>query len=63
MTAAAGGGGTHPSVAEVLRSLSSARARGEGSEALTKILKEALQHHKTSEVCIYIGSLYVYVKG
>ena len=43
-------GATFPSVAEVLRSLSSARARGEGSEALTKILKEALQQHKKSEV-------------
>ena len=47
-------GGTS-SVTEVLRSYSSARARGEGSEALTKILKEALQHHKTSEVCTYNG--------
>ena len=43
-------GATSPSVAEVLQSLSSARARGEGSEALTKILKDALQQHKKSEV-------------
>ena len=42
--------GVSPSVADVLQSLLSARARGEGSEALTKILKKALQQHKKSEV-------------
>ena len=39
-----------PSVREILQSLSSARARGEGSETIAKILKEAIQTHKTSEV-------------
>ena len=47
-----GGTPSTPPVTEVLQSFSSARARGEGSEALTKILKEALQQHKTSEVCM-----------
>ena len=57
-----GGTSSTPSVTEVLRSFSSARTRGEGSEALTKILKDALQHHKTSEVRTHNGRQLVLIE-